>query len=399
MSKLYAKALAFFAALVIACGLTGCGQISITSVGLLAALELNKGETSQPGINYGVDKDDATEEAINEAAEKLALVWASSDEAVAVVDENGNVTAIDGGEATITVSVDGTDIQSSCKVSVTVPLEELKAEAEMQLYINSANAEDGYTDSKMLDITLVPADADNVELIYESTDESVATVDENGVLTAVANGKTTITVRSGDISTEVEVTVYTVPSAFYAQDMELTVGTSGKLEVEIEGEDVNFGTDFTYSSDDENVATVDEDGVVTAVGEGDVQITVQSETGAASAAIVRVTPKPAPAATSNRGNGNTSNGNSGGSTGSSGGDDAVETVGPAPAPAPQPEPTPAPAPEQPYCPLCREYGHSGCYHGNGSDAGNCPVCGVRYSPLVGGGEEPLNPETHPELYC
>ncbi|MBD5093779.1 MAG: hypothetical protein HDT26_05750 [Subdoligranulum sp.] len=397
MSKLYAKAPAFFAALVIACGLTGCGQISITSVGLLAALELNKGETSQLGINYGVDKDDATEEAINEAAEKLALVWASSDEAVAVVDENGNVTAIDGGEATITVSVDGTDIQSSCKVSVTVPLEALKAEAEMQLYINGANAEDGYTDSKMLDITLVPADADNVELIYESTDESVATVDENGVLTAVANGKTTITVKSGDISTEVEVTVYTVPSAFYAQDMELTVGTSGKLEVEIEGEDVNFGTDFTYSSDDENVATVDEDGVVTAVGEGNVQITVQSETGAASAAIVRVTPKPAPTATTNRGNGNASNGNSGGSTGSSGGDDAVETVGPAPAPAPQPEPTPAPAPEQPYCPLCKEYGHSGCYHGNGSDTGTCPVCGVGYSTWHE--EILLNPETNPELYC
>ena len=379
----------------LAVSLAGCGSISITSVTIPAMLALVKGEASQLDIDYGADRDNVAEDALLEAAEKLELEWNSSNEEVAIVNENGMVTAYTGGTATITVCVKDTDIQSSCEVTVTVPLEKLDVEPEMLLYINGANPEDGYTDSQTLDVTLAPADADNVVLTFASSDESIATVDETGKVTAVANGKTTITVKSGEIQTEVEVTVYTAPSYIEVEDAELYVGRSGELKVTVDAENVTFTNPLTYKSSDEDVCKVDEDGVIAGISEGEATITVSNGTGVVGMATVTVVP--APAATSNRGNGNTSNGNSGGSTGSSGGDDAVETVGPAPAPAPQPEPTPAPAPEQPYCPLCKEYGHSGCYHGNGSDTGTCPVCGVGYSTWHE--EILLNPETNPELYC
>ena len=106
-----------------------------------------------------------------------------------------------------------------------------------------------------------------------------------------------------------------------------------------------------------------------------------------------------------------SGGNATGNTGSFE-ESAVETMVPThePAPAPTPKPTPAPTPA-PYnpgvtCAVCGAADHTGTYcptvshyHGDGTDAGTCPGSGLGYSPLVGGGEEPLNPETHPELYC
>ena len=395
MKKL-AKVLVPLLALALMFGLTACG-VTINEITIPAMVEINIGDTTTLEVTYTPDKENVSTEALLEAADKLTLAWESSDDSIATVDSTGKVTAIKSGEATITAS-DGNGLTATTKVTVRVPLMGFEAEQEMQLYINGV-IED-IVPSKPLVVGPIPANADDYAPVYESADESIATVDEDGVVTAVSNGSTTITVKSGEIQTKVEITVYTVPSAFYAQDMELIVGTSDNLEVEIEGEDITFGTDFTYESSDEEIATVDEDGIVTAVGEGEAQITVQSETGAASAAIVHVKPKPAPAATANRGNGSvgSSSGNSGGSagatgggptgdTGASGGDEAIETAGPAPEPAPEPEPEPEPEPTSP------SVEH---YHGGNGDTGMCPVpgCGLYYYYM----EEPLNQETHPELY-
>ena len=81
MKKIFAKAMVFVLAAVMALSLTACG-VDITSVGLPASMQLVKGDTTQLTVDFGA-KDGATEEAIAKAAEKLTLVWSSSDEAVA----------------------------------------------------------------------------------------------------------------------------------------------------------------------------------------------------------------------------------------------------------------------------------------------------------------------------
>ena len=358
-------------------------------------VELIEGDTEALEVSYSADRENVSDEALMEAAEKLTLEWASSDEAIVTVDENGNLTAVKGGEATVTVKAG--EIFSTCRVTVKVPLKGFEAESEMSLYINGANEEDGITDSKQLNVKPLPANADDYAPTYASADESIATVDKDGVVTAVSNGKMTITVKSGDISTQVEVTVYTVPTAFYAQDMSLVVGNSGELVIEIEGENINFGTDFTYSSADEKVATVDEDGVVTAVGVGDAQITVQSETGVASAAIVHVTaPAARPASNSGNSTGNSASngGTASGSTGSTGSSGGSSGGSAAPEPAPA-----APSGEIDStnwylyydCNLCKGKGHDrfSCpnvthYHGTGYDEGVCPGCGTIYTAYLAG---------------
>ena len=98
---------------------TGC-SVNITSIGLPADMQLEKGETAQLEISYGADKENAKADAIAKAAEGLALVWESDNEDVATVDENGNVTAVGGGEANITVSIKDANIQSVCKITVDV---------------------------------------------------------------------------------------------------------------------------------------------------------------------------------------------------------------------------------------------------------------------------------------
>lgn len=358
----------------LAVGLTGCGSISITSVTIPAMLALVKGEVGQLNIDYGADKDNVAEDALLEAAERLELEWSSSDEAVAVVDENGNVTAIDGGEATITVSVDGADIQSTCKVTVRVPLTGFEAEHEMQLYINGS-IED-IIPSKPLVVGPIPADADDYAPTYTSADESIATVDKDGVVTAVSNGRTTITVKSGDISTEVEVTVYTAPAFIEVEDAELYVGRSGELDIKVDADGVTFTNPLTYKSSDEDVCEVDEDGAIAGISEGEATITVSNGTGVVGTATVTVVPVPVVTTT---GNGNASgNAGSTGGSGSSGGNsagasDSTGSSGGASAPAPAPAPTPAPSSSE-RCTYCSgSHNVNNCPNIKSRDV--CDVCG------------------------
>ncbi len=158
---------------------------NIAEVGLPAELAIVKGETAQLEIEYGAEGN-ASAEALEKAAAELTLEWTSSDEEVATVDENGLVTAVEAGTADITVSVPDTELTSTCKVTVTVPVEGIQAPDEIQLTING-------TAFKEIGAKLVPEDATGVKLVYESSDENIATVDENGVVTAVANGECVIT--------------------------------------------------------------------------------------------------------------------------------------------------------------------------------------------------------------
>lgn len=185
MKKIFAKAMVFALAVVLALSLTACG-VDITSVGLPESMQLEKGETTQLTVDFGA-QDGATEEAIAKAAEKLTLVWSSSDEAVATVDETGKVTAVGAGTAEITVALEDGNISSTCEVKVVVPAEGVTAPETLNLEVNGKN-------TAQLEVKATPEDATDVTITYESSNHEVATVDENGVVTAVANGEADITV-------------------------------------------------------------------------------------------------------------------------------------------------------------------------------------------------------------
>nr|WP_154219897.1 Ig-like domain-containing protein [Clostridium botulinum] len=90
-------------------------------------------EGSSDNLNAKVLPEDATNKKV---------VWSSSDEKIAKVDENGKVTAIKEGQVTITAKVEGTDLTATCKVNVTKKVEENKNNAILSIsLVNGATKE------------------------------------------------------------------------------------------------------------------------------------------------------------------------------------------------------------------------------------------------------------------
>ena len=120
------------------------------------------------------------------------VVWSSSDTNVAMVDENGLVTAIASGTCTITCALaDGSGIPATCAVTVVVPLVTSITLNQSTLAINAGS-------TSQLTATILPANVANTAVIWSSSDTNVATVDENGLVTAVASGTCTITCAAAD---------------------------------------------------------------------------------------------------------------------------------------------------------------------------------------------------------
>jgi uncharacterized protein YjdB len=146
-------------------------------------------------------------------------------------------------------------------------------------------------ETAQLSAEVVPSYADNTRVTWKSSDESVVTVDEKGKVTAVGNGTATITVTSvsGNYTATVAVTVK-IPVeiekiSIEAEKETLTkIGESTELKVKIEPENAD-AQKLIWKSDNEMVAAVDENGKVTAIGNGTVIITVTTEDGKNTASI------------------------------------------------------------------------------------------------------------------
>ena len=429
--------LAVVAAAAMAITLVGCG-VKITNIAVPDAVTVEKGEAVVLPVAFGTDdapavtpetaatgESAATDEKVAKAAEKLTIEWTSSDESVATVDETGTVTAVAAGEANVTASVKDADIAASTHIKVVVTPTGVVAPESIDLVTNGENTKD-------LDAKLVPADATDVKLAYESSDESVATVDETGKVTAVANGECTITtyvvadakdadaselsavaVEAAD-SEETDDSVATMSedlaamdSAFGVVPENLKAETKVTVTTNVEGitldktegvltvgntvtvtatvtPDMATNASVTWTSSDEAIATVDSKGKITAVAPGTATITATSDSNpdASAAYAVTVQAKKVVTSTSTKTSSKSNSGNTGSSSNS--GAAAAAPSNPAPAPAPDPAPVqpsePAPAPDpQPEQPSGGDNGgsgdssNSGDKYGEGYDRWGGPV--------------------------
>ena len=404
--------LAVVAAAAMAITLAGCG-VKITNIAVPESAMVEKGESITLPVVYGTDDAPAvtpetaatgesaeTDEKLAKAASKLTVEWTSSDESVATVDETGTVTAVAAGEANVTASVKDADIAASTHIKVVVTPTGVVAPESIDLVTNGENTKD-------LDAKLVPADATDVKLAYESSDESIATVDETGKVTAVANGECTITtyvtaktedadaselsavaVEAAD-SEETDDSVATMPedlaamdSAFGVVPEDLKAETKVTVPTNVEGitldktegvltvgntvtvtatvtPDTTTNASVTWSSSDEAIATVDSEGKITAVAPGTATITAVSDSNpdASAAYAVTVQAKKVVTSTSTKTSSKSNSGNTGRSSNSGAAAAAPSNPAPVPdpapvqpsepAPAPDPQPDPAPAEPQP----------------------------------------------------
>lgn len=194
------------------------------------------------------------------------LVWASDNpEVVTVADGTATATSI--GTATITLSCGGVDAR--CAVTV----------IDLRLSVTEVTLGIGET-------VQIAADAGEFPVSWSSADTEIATVAEDGTVTGVAPGTTTVTATSEGVSVSCRVTVgYRAEVAqLDAQNMALTVGSTAVLTPAVyPGQDV-IDT-VVWESSDPAIATVSEDGTVTAVAEGTATVTFRCGAAAASCTV------------------------------------------------------------------------------------------------------------------
>ena len=202
--------------------------------------------------------------------------WSSSAPEVASVDSQGLVTALKEGEAVITAVAGG--VSGSCSVVV----------SQKSIPVNAITLD--YTTltlEKASDFLLVayiyPADATNREkTTWSSSDNSVATVDKNGLIHAVDAGKARISLSVDNVSASCEVTVIISVTAISlnVQSLELMIGDTYTLAATIYPEDATDKS-IVWASSDESVAIVDNAGKVSALRKG--SAVIKASTGGFSA--------------------------------------------------------------------------------------------------------------------
>ncbi|MBQ7530225.1 MAG: Ig-like domain-containing protein [Paludibacteraceae bacterium] len=206
-----------------------------------------------------------------EAATNKNVTWATSNEAVATVAD-GVVTAVASGKATITVKTEEGDFTATCDVTVITPV------TGVTLDKSEAALTKGQT--LTLVATVAPAEADNKTIVWSSSNTAAATV-TNGVVTAVASGKATITAKTeeGEFTATCAVTVTTPVTGVSLDKTELTLteGDTETLTATVAPADAD-NKKVTWSTSNEAVATI-ADGVVTAVAPGEAIITAKTEEG------------------------------------------------------------------------------------------------------------------------
>ena len=148
-------------------------------------------------------------------------------------------------------------------------------------------------DTFTITATVKPEDAFNRTVTWSSSDPSIATVDENGTVTAIAKGEAIITAESADgVKAECKVTVEKKVAAIELSESEKTVfvGDTFTITATVKPEDA-FNRTVTWSSSDPSIATVDENGTVTAIAKGEAIITAESADGVTAECKVTVEKK------------------------------------------------------------------------------------------------------------
>ena len=255
----------FIALALLAAVISGCENPALDET---VALRLNKELISA----LTVGQSQRLEVEVTPADADVTLVWASDNEAVAVVDDAGNVTGVTPGEAVVSVSAD--KAVAECKVVVVASKPE-----GIKLDFETLDMEIGMT--RQLEVTLTPEGSDAPDMVWSSDNKSIASV-EDGFVTAHAVGQTKITVKcnGGRLAAVCQVTVSEprpdrvfVTSISVPSELELKVGASSVLVPTVLPANADDKT-VTFSAEGDCIRVDAKTGKVEALKEGTAKVTV-----------------------------------------------------------------------------------------------------------------------------
>ena len=203
------------------------------------------------------------------------LVWTVSDQSVASISDQGALSPRRAGSVTVTVSDPASRKSAKMRVTVTQPVDDI------QLSESSVTVFKGKT--VKVNAAVVPADASNKKVQWESEDTNIAKVSANGTITGVGAGSTWIHCRATDgtgkdryLRVTVNVAVKKITLA--SREMTLVIGKSGGSSWNVEPSDAT-NKNVKWTSSNSSIASVDSYGNVTAKSVGSCVITATARDG------------------------------------------------------------------------------------------------------------------------
>lgn len=233
-------------------------------------------------------------EVLPKSAENKAVYWESDDTSIATVDKNtGEVVGVKKGFVEITATAaDGSKVFQTFQISVTEPVTDF----DIMIPDGNTNLEDDVIvtnkvvgvdldagmETYTLSARILPRDASQI-VTWKSSNEKIATVDENGTITAKSLGNAIITATTTDGSDKVAKTTVNVNTL--VRNVSITgshyVGSGQSIQLHVEVTDKDAANkNVIWTSSDKNVVVVDDSGYVTAVSKtGEAKIRAEAADG------------------------------------------------------------------------------------------------------------------------
>lgn len=221
-------------------------------------------------------------------ADNQNIIWYSSDNKIATVDENGLVVAKKGGNAQIVANAaENPNIKATCHITVIQPAAGITLNTNNMVLIEEEFCQ--------LMATVIPEDASNKDINWTSSDISIAMVSQDGTVYAIKPGQATIMATTVDggfvalckvIVKAKEITATAIRLSHNSET--ITIGEKFQLNAVLEPENVTNKT-ISWTSTNPNIATVNADGIVQALAEGTTQIIATTTDGSNLSAICNIT--------------------------------------------------------------------------------------------------------------
>ena len=220
------------------------------------SISISIGESKK--INYTIEPVEASNQAIK---------WNSSNPNIAIVDDKGIVKGISVGDTDIIISTPNDKVVVKCHITV------LDTKAQ-RIILSMTEKTLKVGDKTKLSVTIIPSTVTNQNIIYESTNQNIVTIDNKGNIEAIKEGTADIIVKevNSNLEAKCKIVVEKVPEKTQEntikidrESAELLVGNTITLKLIVTpSKEVNV----IWNSSNSNIATVDNTGKVVAKSKG-----------------------------------------------------------------------------------------------------------------------------------
>ena len=238
------------------------------------------------------DTENMSVQVLPTSADNKKIVWTSSDEQLATVNSNGQVTALQGGTVWIKATAeDNKDATDSCRVTVMQPVTGIKLSKSTYRLINIG-------DTTQLEAIFQPNNATNKETKWQSSNESVCYV-SNGNVVATGYGTAVIMAVSIDGNYMASCVVNVGKEMIPVESIELsqtsatlTAGETMKITATVKPDNATE-KQVVWTSSDETICLISQSGMLVGIAEGTATITATSEDGKIKAeCIIKINARP-----------------------------------------------------------------------------------------------------------